>query len=90
MTTVTRSAGTSGDGVKTAPTPDRVVDGFTELLDEVDSEAIAEEYRIGIHSDRIDFEEHAKIGVLLGITDPKTLDDLAQQTDVGSSRLCLP
>ncbi|HET7322879.1 MAG TPA: IS4 family transposase [Halococcus sp.] len=62
--------------------PDRVVDGFTELLDEVDSEAIANEHRVGIHSNRIDFEEYAKIGAFLGIHDPKTLDDLDQQTDV--------
>lgn len=82
MTTDTRSVGTIVDNIETTPTPDRVVDGFTELLDEVDSEVIVEECRIGIHSDRIGFEEHAKIGVLLGITDPKTLDDLAQQTVV--------
>jgi hypothetical protein len=62
--------------------PDRVVDGFTELLDVVDSEEIANEHRVGIHSNRIDFEEYAKIGAFLGIHDPKTLDDLDQQTDV--------
>ncbi|EMA56712.1 hypothetical protein [Halococcus thailandensis] len=62
--------------------PDRVVDGFTELLDEVDSEEIANEHRVGIHSNRIDFEEYAKIGAFLGIHDPKTLNDLDQQTDV--------
>lgn len=61
---------------------DRVVDGFTSLLDDVGSEEIAQEYRVGLHSDRIDFQEHVKIGVLLGILDPKTLDDLDQQTDV--------
>jgi hypothetical protein len=62
--------------------PDRVVDGFTELLDVVGSEEIANEHRVGIHSNRIDFEEYAKIGAFLGIHDPKTLDDLDQQTDV--------
>jgi hypothetical protein len=45
--------------------PDRVVDGFTELLDGVDSEEIANEHRVGIHSNRIDFEEYAKIGAFL-------------------------
>jgi hypothetical protein len=61
---------------------DRVVDGFTSLLDEVDSEDIAARYDIGLHSNRIDFLEHVKIGLRLGIDDPNTLEDLAQQTDV--------
>lgn len=80
----TSSASTDGLGEESAQTAsaDRVVDGFTSLLDDVDSEAIAQEYRIGLHSDRIDFHEHVKIGVLLGVLDPKTLDDLDQQTDV--------
>lgn len=82
MTTVTDSIDSVVDDVETTTTPDRVVDGFTELLDDVDSEEIADEFEIGLHSDRIDFEEHAKIGVFLGILDPKTLNDLAQQTDV--------
>lgn len=82
MTTVTGSIDSAVDSVETTTTHDHVVDGFTELLDDVDSEAIANEYEIGRHSKRIDFAEHAKIGAFLGITDPKTLDDLAQQTDV--------
>lgn len=82
MTTITDSIDSIVDSVETTTTPDRVVDGFTELLDVVDSEAIANEFEIGLHSDRIDFEEHAKIGAFLEITDPKTLEDLAQQTDV--------
>lgn len=65
------------------PAPaDRVVEGFTSLIDVVDSEDIVETYRVGVHADRFDLIEHAKIGVMLGILDPKTLDDLAQQTDV--------
>lgn len=60
----------------------RVVNGFTSLLDEVDSEEIAARYDIGLHSNRIDFLEHVKIGLRLGIADPNTLEDLAQQTDV--------
>ena len=59
---------------------DRVVDGFISLLDEVDSESIAAEYGIGIHSKRIDFLEHVKIGFRLGIADPESLEDLSQQT----------
>jgi hypothetical protein len=67
----------------TAPTADgRIVDGFTSLLDAVDSEEIAARYEIGLHSKRIDFLEHVKIGLRLGIADPDTLEDLAQQTDV--------
>lgn len=60
----------------------RVVDGFISLLDAVDSEEIASQYDIGLHSNRIDFLEHVKIGLRLGIADPNTLEDLAQQTDV--------
>jgi len=82
MTTVTRSADTNVDDVETGPPPDRVVDGFTELVDEVDSEAAAAQYDIGLHSNRIDFLEHVKIGLRSGVADPNTLEDLAQQTDV--------
>jgi hypothetical protein len=60
----------------------RIVDGFTSLLDAVDSEEIAAQYDIGRHSKRIDFLEHIKIGLRLGVADPNTLEDLAQQTDV--------
>jgi hypothetical protein len=60
----------------------RVVDRFTSLLDEVNSEEITTRYGIGLHSNRIDFLEHVKIGLRLGIADPNTLEDLAQQTDV--------
>lgn len=82
MGTASDSASDSNEDVAQTAPVDRVVDGFTSLLNDVDSETIAHEYRIGLHSDRIDFQEHVKIGVLLGILDPKTLDDLGQQTDV--------
>ena len=55
---------------------------FTSLLDEVDSEEIAARYDNGLHSKRIDFLKHVKIGLRLGIADPDTLENLAQQTDV--------
>ena len=42
------------DDVETTPTLDRVINGFTELLDEADSETIAEEYRIGIFPENYD------------------------------------
>jgi hypothetical protein len=48
---------------------DRFVDGFISLLNEVDSEEIADRYEIGLHSKRIDFLEHVKIGLRLGIDD---------------------
>jgi hypothetical protein len=60
----------------------RIGEEFTSLLDDVDSEDIATRYEIGLHSNRIDFLEHVKIGLRLGIADPNTLEDLAQQTDV--------
>jgi hypothetical protein len=63
------------------PSPDRVVDRFTELLDEVGSEEIAADHRIGLHSDRHDFEEHAKIGAFLGIHDPTLLPSLMKHVE---------
>lgn len=71
---------TSDHSVAPVVQADRVVDGFISLLDEVDSESIAAEYGIGIHSKRIDFLEHVKIGIRLGIADPESLEDLSQQT----------
>jgi len=82
MASVSKSTDSVVDGVEKTSTTTRVVDGFTSLLDEVDSEAIAEAYEIGIHSDRHDFEAHVKTGLRLGIADPNTFEDLAQQTDV--------
>lgn len=70
----------SGQHVTPADQADRVVDAFVSLLDEVDSEAIAAEFGIGIHSKRIDFDEHVKIGIRLGIADPDSLEDLSDQT----------
>lgn len=46
MTTVTGSIDSAVDSVETTTTPDWVVDGFTELLDDVDSKAIADEWRL--------------------------------------------
>lgn len=82
MASVTKSSDSVVDGVERTSTTTRVVDGFTSLLDEVDSEEIADEYEIGTHSKRNDFDAHVRTGLRLGIADPKTLEDLAQQTDV--------
>lgn len=82
MGTATESVSSSVDDTEQNISADRVVDAFTSLLDEVDSEEIATKHRVGLHSNRHNFQEYTKIGVLLGILDPKTLDDLDQQTDV--------
>lgn len=81
MGTATESGSASID-VEQTTSSDRIVNAFTSLFDGIDSEGIAYNHRVGIHSDRIDFQEYATIGVLQGILDPKTLDDLDQQTDV--------
>lgn len=60
----------------------QVGEEFTSLSTASSSEAIAARYDIGLHSNRIDVLEHVKIGLRLGIADPNTLEDLAQQTDV--------
>jgi hypothetical protein len=47
-----------------------VADAVYSLLDTVDSEYIAEEFRIGLHNDKHDFESHVKIVVREGLVRP--------------------
>lgn len=56
MATDSDSASTSVMKTTKTASVGRVVNDFTSLLDDVDSETIAQEYRVGLHSDRIDFK----------------------------------
>ena len=48
--------------------PDEIVaDELYSLLDAVDSESIADEFRIGVHSEKHDFTNHVKVTVREGL-----------------------
>ena len=49
------------------------------LLDEVDSESIADEFGIGKHSKKHDFENHIKIAVREGLDPSSSLAELADK-----------
>jgi len=51
------------------------------LLDAVDSESIADDYEIGKHSGKHDFENHVKVGIREGLDPSDSLDELAETTD---------
>ena len=57
-----------------------VASEFYSLLDAVDSESIADEFRIGIHSKKHDFENHLKIGIFEGVDPSDSLAELAEKT----------
>jgi hypothetical protein len=57
-----------------------VADEVYSLLDSVDSESIAEEFRIGIHSKKHDFDNHLKIGIFEGVNPSDSLAELAEKT----------
>jgi len=59
-----------------------VADEVYSLLDSVDSESIAEEFRIGIHTDKHDFKNHAKVAVREGLDPSSSLAELADKTAV--------
>ncbi|PGF14480.1 IS4 family transposase [Natrinema sp. CBA1119] len=53
---------------------------FYSLLDEVDSEFIADQFEIGRYTAKHDFENHLKIGVFEGIHPSDSLAELAEKT----------
>ncbi|PGF14201.1 IS4 family transposase [Natrinema sp. CBA1119] len=53
---------------------------FYSLLDEVDSEFIADQFKIGKYTAKHDFENHLKIGVFEGIHPSDSLAELAEKT----------
>lgn len=54
---------------------------FYSLLDVVDSESIADDFTIGTHNKKHDFDNHLKVAIFEGIHPSDSLDELAQKTD---------
>ena len=67
-----------------------VADEVYSLLDAVDSESIADEFRIGIHSDKHDFTNHVKVAVREGLDPSSSLAELEDKTDVDDSLEHMP
>jgi len=59
-----------------------VAEELYSLLDAVDSESIADDFQIGIHSKKHDFESHVKVAIREGIDPSSSLDELADKTAV--------
>jgi hypothetical protein len=59
-----------------------VSDEVYSLLDSVDSESIADEFGIGIHTDKHDFDNHVKAAVREGLDPSSSLAELADKTAV--------
>ena len=59
-----------------------VADAVYSLLDGVDSESIADEFDIGIHNDKHDFDNHVKVAVREGLDPSSSLAELADKTAV--------
>jgi len=57
-----------------------VAKALYSLLDEVDSESIADEFGIGTHCKKHDFDNHLKIGIFEGVSPSDSLDELAEKT----------
>ncbi|MCU4752653.1 IS4 family transposase [Halobacteria archaeon AArc-curdl1] len=60
--------------------PPTTASKFYSLLDEVDSEFIADQFEIGKYTAKHDFENHLKIGVFEGIHPSDSLAELAEKT----------
>ncbi len=69
---------------------DLVADELYSLLDEVDSESIADEFKIGLHSDKHDFTNHVKTAVREGLDPSSSLGELEDKTKVDDSLEHMP
>ena len=69
---------------------DLVADELYSLLDEVDSESIADEFKIGLHSDKHDFTNHVKTAVREGLDPSSSLAELEDKTIVDDSLEHMP
>jgi len=67
-----------------------VADELYSLLDAVDSESIADEFRIGIHSNKHDFTNHVKVAVREGLDPSSSLAELEDKTIVDDSLEHMP
>ena len=57
-----------------------VASDFYSLLDAVDSESIADEFGIGLHSKKHDFDNHVKVSIFEGINPSDSLAELGEKT----------
>jgi hypothetical protein len=64
---------------------DLVAEELHSLLDEVDSESIADGFKIGLHSDKHDFTNHVKTAVREGLDPSNSLAELEDKTIVNDS-----
>lgn len=62
-----------------------VADELYSLLAAGDSESIAEEFDIGIHTDKHDFDNHLKVAIREGLDPSSSLAELADKTAVDDS-----
>ena len=69
---------------------DLVADELYSLLDEVDSESIADEFKIGLHSDKHDFTNHVKTAVREGFDPSSSLAELEDKTIADDSLEHMP
>ena len=69
---------------------DLVADELYSLLDEVDSESIADEFKIGLHSNKHDFTNHVKTAVREGLDPSSSLAELEDKTIVDDSLEHMP
>ena len=60
------------------------------LLDGVDSESIADEFDIGIHNDKHDFDNHVNVAVREGLDPSSSLAELADKTAVDETLEHMP
>lgn len=67
-----------------------VADELYSLLDAVDSESIADEFDIGIHNPKHDFESHVKAAVREGLDPSSSLAELADKTAVDDALEHMP
>ncbi len=62
-----------------------VADELYSLLAAGDSESIAQEFDIGIHTDKHDFDNHLKVAIREGLDPSSSLAELADKTAVDDS-----
>lgn len=67
-----------------------VADELYSLLAEGDSESIAQEFDIGLHTDKHGFDNHLKVGIREGLDPSSSLGELADKTAVDDSLEKMP
>ena len=67
-----------------------VADELYSLLDAVDSESIADEFRVGVHSDKHDFTNHVQVAIREGFDPSSSLAEPEDKTAVDDSLKHMP